>query len=401
MPKKVYVGIGDKAKQVKKIYLGVDDKARNVKKGYVGVNGIARQFWPNEDLPIKTNTTLTLQQGRAWMGTTTLGEYAVFGGGLGFFNESSNSWIFAPSTKIDAFDKNFAQYSLTTETGSVPALINIKDNALTIGDYALFGANGSSHTNQSKPITVYNNSLSRLSPIELSSQRYDVASTTIGNYALFGGGNGSSESSGVISNIVDAYDKNLSHSTPTALAQERSYAAATTIGDYALFGGGTNNGAIDTVEVYDKNLNRTTPISSLVSPSWGGAATTIGGYALFGGGVSDTIGINVVTAYDNNLNRITPTYLSENAYMPMATNTKNHAIFIIGQKASANVSANFTNIIDLYDETLQRHSLKSSISAGGISGITIKDHLLIGGGYYQNRANSTPIYYNKIEVYDI
>lgn len=45
MAKKVYVGIGDVARNVKKSYIGVDGVARKVKKAYIGVNGIARQFW--------------------------------------------------------------------------------------------------------------------------------------------------------------------------------------------------------------------------------------------------------------------------------------------------------------------------------------------------------------------
>jgi len=42
MGKKVFVGVGDKAKRVKKIYVGVGDKAKRVLKAYVGVNGKAK-----------------------------------------------------------------------------------------------------------------------------------------------------------------------------------------------------------------------------------------------------------------------------------------------------------------------------------------------------------------------
>jgi len=46
MAKKAYVGVSNKARQVKNIYVGVGGKARKVVKGYVGVGGKARQFWP-------------------------------------------------------------------------------------------------------------------------------------------------------------------------------------------------------------------------------------------------------------------------------------------------------------------------------------------------------------------
>ena len=45
MAKKVYIGIGGKARKVKKIYFGVGGKARKVKKAYIGVGGKARCFY--------------------------------------------------------------------------------------------------------------------------------------------------------------------------------------------------------------------------------------------------------------------------------------------------------------------------------------------------------------------
>ena len=61
------------------------------------------------------------------------------------------------------------------------------------------------------------------------------AATTVGNYALFGGG---IVSYGVAYKIVDAYSDTLVRSTPTSLSIDRYALAATTVGNYALFGGG-------------------------------------------------------------------------------------------------------------------------------------------------------------------
>ena len=64
----------------------------------------------------------------------------------------------------------------------------------------------------------------------------DLAATTLGNYALFGGGKTpGSGSSPIASNSVDAYNQSLTRSTPTVLSVARYWAAATTIGNYALF----------------------------------------------------------------------------------------------------------------------------------------------------------------------
>ena len=106
---------------------------------------------------------------------------------------------------------------------------------------------------------------------------------------MFGGGITRSSNS----NVVDAYDTSLTRSTPTALSQARSYLAATTVGDYALFGGGTGYSAV--VDAYDTSLTRTNP-TKLSQARRDFAATTVGNYALFGGGYVGSQS-NVVDAY--------------------------------------------------------------------------------------------------------
>ena len=68
----------------------------------------------------------------------------------------------------------------------------------------------------------------------LSVARHMLSATTVGNYALFGGGH----SEDGYSNEVDAYNTSLTRSTPTALSVARIDMGATTVGNYALFGGG-------------------------------------------------------------------------------------------------------------------------------------------------------------------
>ena len=116
---------------------------------------------------------------------------------------------------------------------------------------------------------------------ELSVKRERPVATSVGNYALFGGGYGSGYSS-----TVDAYDTSLTRTTPTALSAARQQLAATTVGNYALFGGGSGSGSpghLSTVDAYDTSLTRTTPTALSVAREFL-AATTVGNYALFGGG---------------------------------------------------------------------------------------------------------------------
>ena len=137
----MYIGVDGTARQVKKIYTGVDNVARKVKKGYVGVGGVARPF-------------------------------------------------FSAESRVEYY-------------GAITPL-SLERNALsatTIGNYALFGGGYTTNTSYANTVDAYNISLTRSTPTVLSVARNNLAATTIGNYALFGGGQGRS---GHV-NTVDAY----------------------------------------------------------------------------------------------------------------------------------------------------------------------------------------------------
>lgn len=60
MNKKIYVGVDNKAKQVKTFYVGINNTARKIKKAYVGVNNTARQIWPSVVYTWKRYTIATI-----------------------------------------------------------------------------------------------------------------------------------------------------------------------------------------------------------------------------------------------------------------------------------------------------------------------------------------------------
>ena len=102
----------------------------------------------------------------------------------------------------------------------------------------MFGG-GNGDNPDSSTVDAYDTSLTRTTATPLSEARSDLAATTVGNYALFGGGSNST---------VDAYDTSLTRTIPTPLSKYRGNLAATTVGNYALFGGGSTNGS--TVDAY-------------------------------------------------------------------------------------------------------------------------------------------------------
>src|SRR5699024_1857676 len=105
----------------------------------------------------------------------------------------------------------------------------------------------------------YDSTLSHLTPTALSQARENLAATTVGNYALFGGGRMRLMMQQSYFDVVDAYNTSLTRSTPTALSRARAELAATTVGNYALFGGGGDEDPISRVDAYDETLTKTTP----------------------------------------------------------------------------------------------------------------------------------------------
>ena len=84
----------------------------------------------------------------------------------------------------------------------------------------------------------------------------NLASTTVGKYALFGGGNSGSSTF----SYVKAYDETLTHSYPTELSSGSYSLAATNVGNYALFAGGyTGSSYVSNVNAYNENLTRSKP----------------------------------------------------------------------------------------------------------------------------------------------
>ena len=101
------------------------------------------------------------------------------------------------------------------------------------------------------------------------------------------------------SNIVDAYDTSLTRTTASSLSVSRGNLATTTVDNFALFGGGYDdrgNSYYSPVDAYDTSLTRTTA-SSLSTIRGKLAATSIGNYALFGGGENYSAYLSIVDVY--------------------------------------------------------------------------------------------------------
>ena len=277
------------------------------------------------DLTLTKTTPTALSQARDMLAATTVGNYALFGGGLSNEGESK---------VVDAYD--------TSLTRTIPTFLSQVRQSLaatTVGNYALFGG-GRSNAGKLKVVDAFNTSLTRTIPTALSQERESLAATTVGNYALFGGGSSNEEKS----KVVDAYDASLTRTIPTALSQGRMNLTATMLDDYALFGGGfSDEGDSKVVDSYDTSLTRTIP-TTLSKERESLAATTVGNYALFGGGFFGINPLEVVDAYDASLTRTIPTALSQGRSYLAATAVGNYALFGGGYVNAGE----YSDVVDVY-----------------------------------------------------
>jgi hypothetical protein len=119
----------------------------------------------------------------------------------------------------------------------------------------------------------------------LSQARFGLAATSVGKYALFGGGQYGSE----YSNVVDIWNSETNTWTVTFLSQTRNQLAATSNGESALFAGGykpySNPHRSNVVDIWSNSTWNTNTLSSGRS---GLGATSAGMFSLFGGGFSDS-----------------------------------------------------------------------------------------------------------------
>ena len=62
------------------MYVGVNNVARRIKKAYLGINNVARCIF-SSDIVYKYGTATNFSQERQYLAATTVGNYALFGGG--------------------------------------------------------------------------------------------------------------------------------------------------------------------------------------------------------------------------------------------------------------------------------------------------------------------------------
>ena len=352
------------------IYYAYDDVANKIYSGYMGINGVAVKIYGDTSTVAmsvdKVAVSENLSRARYGLAATTVGNYALFGGG---YDGSSTR------TTVDAYSS-----TLVKSTGTSLSEARYELAATTVGNYALFGGGtpGPSTVTYSSVVDTYSSTLVKSTATDLIRARKQLAATTVGNYALFGGGHYyKSNSSNGDDSTVDAYSSTLVRTTASSLSEARSQLAATTVGNYALFGGSS-------VDAYSTTLVKTATTTTLSVSRKQLAATTVGNYALFGGGSLNGQAVGTVDVFSENLVKFTASSLSTVRYNLAATTVGNYALFGGGSiefYSGSNRRYSYTAIVDVYSASLVK-SVATDLSEikDSLAATTVGNYALFGGG---------------------
>ena len=356
MAKAVYVGVGSKARKMKKAYVGIGGTARKVKKMYIGDSSGKARLCYSAELEYG-GTAAGLMENRVNPAAASVGNYLIFFGGR---NESS----YLTSTAVDAYNTSLTKVSITQLS------LNGRDalGTASIGNYALFAGGYTDFINDlmTTGVAVYDKSLTYShTRTNLSCSNYNglggVAGGSVGNYAVFAGGESRRNSDEKIfkQSNVTAYNASLTKVNISALSSVMSYMKSASVGKYVVFLGGVASCA------YNDALTKT----RLESHSASDRGVSFGNYALFNTG-------GTIYAYDTSLTRTTQSTLTYERSGCGGTSLKDYAIFAGGYDAG-----DYEAVVDFFDTSLTKTrgtnmAQARSLCAGG----TVGDYALFAGG---------------------
>ena len=174
-----------------------------------------------------------LSQARKRLAATTVGNYAVFGGGAyDAYDYDYEEWYEQPCSTVEAYNS-----SLTRTVCTNLSVIRQDLAGATTGNYAIFGGGTGGYAGGKRTADAYNESLTRVSLSDMNSDYAGCPAASLDGNAIFKTGVQSlTYEVSWFNSYVTVYDSSLTRKELSGGKGGRG--AATTIGNYALFGGG-------------------------------------------------------------------------------------------------------------------------------------------------------------------
>ncbi len=270
-------------------------------------------------------STSALSEAKVQMGATSLDSKAYFGGGLGnnfysnlveIYDASTGEWamdqlsvarafpvgvsagnkvFFAGGinwqtlehfSTVDIYDTLTQEWTighLSTESFYNQA-VAYENQVMFAGGFQLLSLNPPSY-HFSDVVDIYDLSSSSWSTSNLSEARSGIASSVVGDVALFAGG---LTTNAQVSDRVDLYNFSTEEWSTTSLSEPRVFCTAVTVGNRVLIAGGTNlnNQQTAVVDIYDHDSGTWSQDSLSAPRSFTAGAVSICGLGIIPAGGS-------------------------------------------------------------------------------------------------------------------
>jgi len=243
---------------------------------------------------------------------------------------------------------------------------------------------------------IYGRELRKYGVGSIGTARSNMASTTVGNYAIFAGGTTGSSSKKVTT--VSASDLIADNSTLT-LDTARSHPVGVSFNNYAMIAGGTSGALLypiqTGIEIYNSSLVKQSTINMDVRRA-ALAGGVVGSYAVFSGGSNNTTSQNdlyKIEAFDtsfvkvsttiDNLNKDSDYYGTEGL---TAVSSGNYIVFAGGVGGN---SGGARYDVEAYNSLLQKTTCANmSFPVGYLSGAYFKGNYIFAGGAFRTTDSS-------------
>ena len=362
------------AHKVKKGYLGIDSLARKIKKAYVGIGGVARPCWGSDPIEYYGEITSLNRTMFEHVGVSA-GNYAIFAGGASSNCEDVNAYDSSLTRTVaaDMIDSRFDfAGAYVAESGHTFFAGGLNDDDALVAD-----------------VDVYDSSLTKLESETLGTPREQLASATVGKYALFAGGLAEGEEK---STEVEYFYQGTSSILDGSMPGTKDLQTATrfivggTNGTHALFYG-SESSSTNKLDAYDASLTYSKNTSVGAARRFRSIARA-GNFAIVAGGQIGALGGN--PAADMNLaidQSLTITFvddLQEARRNIKSTSLGGYAMFVGGYTGDSTVG-NTSKKIDLYDSSLV-HTIANDLNGGreDHAVASVGNYALVAGGYRYN-----------------
>jgi len=224
-------------------------------------------------------TTAELSLARTSVACSTVGSKVLFSGGV----SGTPYTVSHVSDVVDIYDDATGTWSVAqlSRRRAGLAATTVNGEAIFAGGWDKLGGPGPLLPRDR--VDIYHEATESWTTSSLSEPRYDLAATTVGSLALFGGG----WADGGYSSVVDIYDSSTGQWSTASLSLPRAKLAAASVGPYAIFAGGETRSTIfsDVVDIYDSR-DGSWSTSSLAEARTSLCGLSGQGVALFAGGRS-------------------------------------------------------------------------------------------------------------------